>query len=68
MNFNPRVFHVDHPPNACNDENYKYFRLMSHKSHFFGGFGEHSDSKWFVDLKSKTLVRRHGQGSRKLDL
>jgi hypothetical protein len=63
MNFNPRIFHVDHPPNACNDENYDYFRGMSYRSPHFGGFQEHTGSTWFVNLDERRLDKRWNSGS-----
>jgi hypothetical protein len=50
MDFGPKVFHVDHPPNACNDENYGHFREMSYRSPHFVGFHEHSQAQWMLRL------------------
>jgi hypothetical protein len=58
MNFNVRVFHVDHPPNACNDQNYNHFRRMSYASAFFEGFQEHSAASWELSADRKNLERR----------
>jgi hypothetical protein len=59
MNFEAKMYHVDHPPNACNDQNYEYFRAMSYRSKLFAGFHEHSVrgpcSAW----------RRRGSGARR---
>jgi hypothetical protein len=61
MNFGPKLYHVDHPPNACNDDNYDYFRGVSASSRHFNGFQTHSDAEWWVRLNEGQLVKRwHG--------
>jgi hypothetical protein len=58
MDFGPKIYHVDHPPNACNDENYGYFRGMSARSPHFAGFQEHYDASWLVAIKQQRLRKR----------
>jgi hypothetical protein len=57
MDFGAKVYHVDHPPNACNDQNYEYFRMMALKSPHFAGFAEHSYARWTVQLESNRLAQ-----------
>jgi hypothetical protein len=58
MDFGPKVFHVDHPPNACNDQNYGYFRHMSYGSRYFAGFQEHHQANWKVKIEEGKLWGR----------
>lgn len=58
MNFNPRMYHVDHRPNACNDSNYLYFRKMARASRVFGGFQEHYHARWTLKYASAQLTSR----------
>jgi hypothetical protein len=60
MNFNVHLFHVDHPPNACNDSNYQYFRTMSARSHHFAGFQEHNRARRQLDLRNNRISGRYG--------
>jgi hypothetical protein len=60
MDFNVHIFHVDHPPNACNDSNYYYFRMMSARSRHFAGFQEHDRARRHLDLKNGRINGRFG--------
>jgi hypothetical protein len=60
MNFNVHLFHVDHPPNACNEGNYVFFRAMSARSPHFAGFQEHDRAKMLLDLNAGILLFRLG--------
>jgi hypothetical protein len=57
MDFHPRMFHVDHAANACNDGNYNHFRHVAAHSPHFRGFQEHSSSTWAVTSDMTGLTR-----------
>jgi hypothetical protein len=63
MDFNVNIFHVDHPPNACNNMNYAYFRAMSARSPHFSGFQEHNGAKRLLDLNAGVLHFNMGMGA-----
>jgi hypothetical protein len=56
MNFNVKIFNVDHPPNACNESNMEYFRDMSYASQFFSGLQDHKIARWMLDLEMGVLT------------
>jgi hypothetical protein len=56
MDFQVRLFHVDHGPNACNDQNYEYFRDMARRSPQFYGFQEHHEARLRLQLRERRLV------------
>jgi hypothetical protein len=66
MDFGPKVFHVDHPRNACNFTNSNYFRSMAYGSRYFSGFDEHWAAKWTMLIHENRL--RETMGSEFLNL
>jgi hypothetical protein len=61
MNFEVKLFHVDHGGNACNAKNYNFFRKMSINSHYYKGWQEHWDAKWMLQLNESKLSSLNGQ-------
>jgi hypothetical protein len=57
MDFQVRLFHVDHGANACNDENYEIFRDLSRQSPYFAGWSEHRSARWLLRLGEEVLTR-----------
>jgi hypothetical protein len=66
MDFGPKVFHVDHAANACNDENIDHFRRVAYRSPHFSGFHEHGDAVWKLRLGDRTLQHSWGGGALRL--
>jgi hypothetical protein len=61
MNFQARMFHMDHAPNACNEENSGYFRAMSARSPAFRGFHEHWKASWAVAPRRLGVFSHRGE-------
>jgi hypothetical protein len=50
INFEARIFHVNHGKNACNDTNFELLRNMSRDSPYYHGFVRQSNARKRVKL------------------
>ena len=61
MRFNPRVFHLDHGGNKCNDSNRQYFRMMGETSRLNVSFELYDKAIWRYDGRGGVVNRRTGE-------